>query len=216
MNIERLKDWNITNPKSGIQRSVFGIGLQQSKSYLRLLQCVTPLVKLVPAYVSSCASRGETESRVSSSHSLISVAWLFLRNGTLSAGSTAGGEGNSQQQGQCFPKPQTSVLSSAQLCSALLCSALPLASWHCHGLLPSGIWHSSTPLCLLGAEHTNHTPALHLILWHWAGSEQPGKEQIWPQLSWYSLLGLLWDLNSYTALILKKTQQIWLGFVEEG
>lgn len=123
MNIERLKDWNITNPKSGIQRSVFGIGLQQSKSYLRLLQCVTPLVKLVPAYVSSCASRGETESRVSSSHSLISVAWLFLRNGTLSAGSTAGGEGNSQQQGQCFPKPQTSVLSSAQLCSALLRSA---------------------------------------------------------------------------------------------
>lgn len=98
------------------------------------------------------------------------------------------------------PKPQC----WAQLCSALLRSALPLASWHCHGLLPSGIWHSSTPLCLLGAEHTNHTPALHLILWHWAGSEQPGKEQIWPQLSWYSLLGLLWDLNSYTALILKK------------
>lgn len=51
--------------------------LQQSKSYLRLLQCVTPLVKWVTAYVSSCASGGETESQASSSHSLICCAVTF-------------------------------------------------------------------------------------------------------------------------------------------
>lgn len=79
MNIERLKGWNRTKPKSvsGIQRSIFRISLQQSKSYLRLLQCVTPLVKLVTACVSSCASRGETESQASSPHSPICCSVTF-------------------------------------------------------------------------------------------------------------------------------------------
>lgn len=134
MNIERLKGWNRTKPKSvsGIQRSIFRISLQQSKSYLRLLQCVTPLVKLVTACVSSCASRGETESQGAPLILWFAVPWLFPRNGTLSAGSTPGWEGELPPAIPVLPhSPQISFLSSPPL----LCSAA-VDPCHCHGPWP--------------------------------------------------------------------------------
>lgn len=121
MNIERLKDWNLTKPRlvSGIQRSIFRTALQQSKSYSRLLQCVTPLVKSVPACVSSCASRGDTEPQVSSSHSLrcCSVTfpkeWHFIsRQHTRMRGGTPT---SNPSASHCSKSHSWTLLCSAQL-----------------------------------------------------------------------------------------------------
>lgn len=127
MNIERLKDWNITNPKSGIQRSVFGIGLQQSKSYLRLLQCVTPLVKFLHMW-----AHVHPEERRSPEWVPL-ILWFLWRDFSWgmalyqqAAQQEERGTPSSRASASPSPKPQCwAQLSSALLSSAPLCPSHP-------------------------------------------------------------------------------------------
>lgn len=198
MNSERLKDWNRTKPKlaSGIQRSIFRMALQQSKSYLRLLQCVTPLVKLVSAYVSSCASRGERLSPEWVPLLLwFAAPWLFLRNGTLSAGSTPGGEGELPPAVPELPHcPQISFLS-------------------CSGSLE---FHIPAHPCIHLESSTQSTP-LFFIWFCSTGLEvnslgRSKSDLRSPDIPCWPCSGISTQLHCINTW----KSQIWLGFAEEG
>ena len=74
------------------------------RNYLRLLQCITSLVKLVPAYVCSCASKGKTEPSVNPSHSLIYCSVTFAEVMSLYQQATYQCEqSNSHQQSHHLP-----------------------------------------------------------------------------------------------------------------
>lgn len=203
MNIERLKGWNRTKPKSvsGIQRSIFRISLQQSKSYLRLLQCVTPLVKLVTACVSSCASRGETESQASSPHSPICCSVTFPKEWHFISGQhTRMRGGNSHQQSQCFPTPPKSRSWALPRCSAQLL-------WIPVTATAPGLWSlifQHIPVFIWSSTHKSHlcfssdSPALS---WKWTARE--GANLTSGLLIFPPGLALGFQ-HGYTALILEK------------